>query len=340
MHRARLAHRVPADELRRIRVGRVVLDVVRRDDLERDAELLEDRPPLRARRREGQAALASYPQILRGPLARPLGRGGVVVLVRLRALGREELHEALELEARRVEEVDQVAVAGVELDAVLERPAEAVHALLWAQQLLGGRPGVVGDTQHRRAGCSAGRRAAHPAAAGVQPRAASVPGRTRCSRRTPRRRDRTSHRAAARPPRSPRRAGTRSRSRPCTRRAVSSCAGVTSTPTGRAPRLASQAEKYAVPQPSSTTSSPTTSPRIGDVVLAHAEDAPGDLSSPHAARPSRRCTRRSSSSRARGCEPRSPGAQTRPSGKKSASSRRALAFESEPWTMFSESSSA
>src|SRR4051812_25626624 len=45
------------------------------------------------------------------------------------------------------------------------------------------------------------------------------------------------------------------------RRAVSSCAGVTSTPTGRAPFFASQAEKYAVPQPSSTTSLPSTSPR-------------------------------------------------------------------------------
>ena len=44
------------------------------------------------------------------------------------------------------------------------------------------------------------------------------------------------------------------------RRAVASCAGVMSTPTGRAPRFASQAEKYAVPQPSSTTSSPATSP--------------------------------------------------------------------------------
>jgi len=44
------------------------------------------------------------------------------------------------------------------------------------------------------------------------------------------------------------------------RRAVASCAGVGSTPTGRAPRFASHAEKYAVPQPSSTTSSPATSP--------------------------------------------------------------------------------
>src|SRR5664279_5767676 len=33
-----------------------------------------------------------------------------------------------------------------------------------------------------------------------------------------------------------------------------------SPPIGRAPRLASQAEKYAVPQPSSTTSRPVTSP--------------------------------------------------------------------------------
>ena len=45
------------------------------------------------------------------------------------------------------------------------------------------------------------------------------------------------------------------------RRAVSSWAGVRSTPTGRAPARASQAERYAVPQPSSTTSSPATSPR-------------------------------------------------------------------------------
>src|SRR5439155_1859651 len=47
----------------------------------------------------------------------------------------------------------------------------------------------------------------------------------------------------------------------CSLRAVASCAGVGSTPTTRAPRRASQAEKYAVPQPSSTTSRPLTSPR-------------------------------------------------------------------------------
>ena len=49
------------------------------------------------------------------------------------------------------------------------------------------------------------------------------------------------------------------RSRAASARAVSSCAGVTSTPTGRAPRRASHAEKYAVPQPSSITSLPSTS---------------------------------------------------------------------------------
>src|SRR6266545_3832323 len=45
------------------------------------------------------------------------------------------------------------------------------------------------------------------------------------------------------------------------RLAVSSCAGVGSTPTTLAPRRASHAEKYAVPHPSSTTSRPLTSPR-------------------------------------------------------------------------------
>ena len=74
------------------------------------------------------------------------------------------------------------------------------------------------------------------------------------------RRGRSSRRAGRSRPRRPRRAGTRVPVSPCMRRAVSSCAGVMSTPTGRAPRRASHEEKYAVPQPSSTTSSPSTSP--------------------------------------------------------------------------------
>ena len=50
--RARLSSGVLADELDGIRVRRVVLDVPRRDDVEGQSELLEDRPPLRARRGE------------------------------------------------------------------------------------------------------------------------------------------------------------------------------------------------------------------------------------------------------------------------------------------------
>jgi len=50
---------VAADELDRVRVRRVVLDVVRCDDLERDRELLENRAPLRRRRRERQSFRAA-----------------------------------------------------------------------------------------------------------------------------------------------------------------------------------------------------------------------------------------------------------------------------------------
>ena len=74
------------------------------------------------------------------------------------------------------------------------------------------------------------------------------------------------------------------------------------------------------------------------------EDAPGDLGLGPAARARRRrCTRRSPASSPRGCAARrrrartSAGPQTRPSGKNSASSRFALALESEPCTMFSDS---
>ena len=45
----------------------------------------------------------------------------------------------------------------------------------------------------------------------------------------------------------------------CIRRAVASCASELSMPTGLAPRRASQAETYAVPQPSSITSIPAAS---------------------------------------------------------------------------------
>ena len=57
VNRARLPLRMSANELDRVGVWRVVLDVVGREDLERDAQLLEDRASLRRRRREGQSRL-------------------------------------------------------------------------------------------------------------------------------------------------------------------------------------------------------------------------------------------------------------------------------------------
>jgi hypothetical protein len=49
-----LAARVPAHELGRIGLGRIVLLVARRNDVEGNAQLRQDRPPLRRRRREKQ----------------------------------------------------------------------------------------------------------------------------------------------------------------------------------------------------------------------------------------------------------------------------------------------
>ncbi len=51
---AGLALRMRSDELGRLDSRRVVLDVVRRDDIERDSQLLQDRAALRRRRSEDQ----------------------------------------------------------------------------------------------------------------------------------------------------------------------------------------------------------------------------------------------------------------------------------------------
>ena len=61
MNGSRLLLRMSTNQLRRVGVGRVVLDVVGSDDIERDRELLEDRAPLRARRGERSAGLACHP---------------------------------------------------------------------------------------------------------------------------------------------------------------------------------------------------------------------------------------------------------------------------------------
>ena len=56
---ARLSLGVGADELDRIGVGRIVLLVDRLDDLERDPQLLQNRPPLRRGRCEDERAAHS-----------------------------------------------------------------------------------------------------------------------------------------------------------------------------------------------------------------------------------------------------------------------------------------
>ena len=90
-------------------------------------------------------------------------------------------------------------------------------------------------TEDRRAGYRAGRRGGRPAE--QAPRLGYPAKRVaRCSRRTREREVEARVGQRHRPRRSPRPAGTRYRSRPWRRRAVASCAGVTSTPTGRAPR--------------------------------------------------------------------------------------------------------
>ena len=73
-----------------------------------------------------------------------------------------------------------------------------------------------------------------------------------------------------------------------------------------------------------------------DVVLAHAEHPQVISASPHAARAFSSVYSALVFVQSAAVPRDVVAAQTRPSGKNSASSRRALAFESEPWTMFSE----
>ena len=136
-------------------------------------------------------------------------------------------------------------------------------------------------------------------------------GRTRCSRRTRRSRSRSSRRGTARARRCRAGARTRRRARACSPRAVSSCACELSMPTGRAPRRASHAETYAVPQPSSIASRPSrSSGQHPQLRLGHAPDAPRRLRrSPLPCGPSPR-TRRPTRPTARGCGERGRAARS------------------------------
>ena len=148
---------------------------------------------------------------------------------------RLELDQPLDLEAVRAQQVDPLAVREVELDAAL-RPLEPAHAELRPLQRLAAparRP-----TEQRITSVELQQEDEPPARAGAaaRPRGSSGTGRPRSRRRT---RTATRSKLSAGRPVSAASASTSGNSIPVSaiiRRAVSSCAGVTSTPTG--PRAA------------------------------------------------------------------------------------------------------
>ncbi len=76
MNRVRLSLRMHAHELGRLEIGEIALDVRRRHHLERDPQLLEDRPPLRAGGGEDQPVLRATHRSSAGHL---LAHSGVAV---------------------------------------------------------------------------------------------------------------------------------------------------------------------------------------------------------------------------------------------------------------------
>src|SRR3954466_8507603 len=80
------------------------------------------------------ATLARDPDLFVRPLARPLGRDVGVVRVCLRALGRIQLDEALDLEAILVQQIDPLAVPEMELDLLRVAPLDAAQVALRALQ--------------------------------------------------------------------------------------------------------------------------------------------------------------------------------------------------------------
>ncbi len=128
-----------------------------------------------------------------------------------------------------------------------------------------------------RACCCGGTTGVHPDGAGGTPPEARGADRTRCSRRTRKRRGRSSRKEEARPRRSPRRAGTRCRTRPDSDEPSSSCAGVTSTPTGRAPRSGEPRGDVGRAAAELDDVEAVDVPERVERGLGHPEDAPGDL---------------------------------------------------------------
>src|SRR4051795_7324116 len=92
--------------------------------------------------------LAGAPDLLGGPLSRPLRTGQRVVAVRRRALRRLDLDQVLDLQPVLAQEADPVAVAEVEVDPVRVGPLEAVHPEVGPPQLLVGRDLLLLEREH------------------------------------------------------------------------------------------------------------------------------------------------------------------------------------------------
>ena len=278
-----------------------------------------------------------------GHLPRPVGRERVVVLVVGRVVGRVELDEVDDVEAGAPEQAEELAVRQLPLDADLVGPLEPAEAPLRALERLAGRRLLVGRAEDREravaeepeapAGPQQPMRLGQPAVR-VAPDAGPVLGHGEVEALRRERdvlgarldeRELEPELLLAAPRRRELRRGHVDADRP------RAAAGEPGGDVGRAAAELDDVEAVDVAERAER--------RLGD-----AEDAPGDLlARPRVARAARRCTRRSPSSRPRGCgarRRRGRDGHRRPSGKNSCSSRRALFRESEPWTTFSERSVA
>ena len=216
------------------------------------------RRDLRSERR--QPVLRAAQQVFRRPFARPFCRCGAVVLMRRRTMRRVQLHETLHLETRGMKE-GGIHSPWLRKNSTPSSEGQAIRCRSSGmQELLGRMARLVGDAEHGQRGFV--RNTSRPR--GRSRRAASGSQRVGSQYRLAPYSEIARSNDPSGNGTSSALASTSGNSMPVSamaRRAVSSCAGVMSTPTGRAPRIASRAEKYAVPQPSSTTSTPSTSPR-------------------------------------------------------------------------------
>src|SRR5262245_42491554 len=257
-HGARLAAGVLVDEHGRVRAGRIALLVAGPGDRERDAELLEDRPPLRGG----------------GGQRQPLRRA-----TQISSEGQLRAHSGSGSSGNRVGSAPAGACTSTSLSTVKpvsQRSRIQSPCARWnsTESSLSGHS--------RRFMPKSGRSSSLPGgpSSGMQ-RIDTIPF-VRKTSRPPGRRSRAAsgiHRNGSNHKQAPYSERARSKlasgsgtfsaspcrsgnSSPCSRwraRAVPSCFSELSIPTGRAPARASQADQYAVPQPSSTTSMPATS---------------------------------------------------------------------------------